>query len=113
MNIKKDSPFVYTFYAILGAITFVGIYHFSLNNEYKLCALLPTIPIASIFGLYLIYKFNSNLDGYIQSKLIFIFNTFLFYITLMLVYLKTKDLLLSTIIGILQWLFISFLIFNY
>lgn len=113
MNLKKDSPIVYAFYAILGALTFVGTYHFSLNNKYKLCALLPTIPITSILGLYLIHKYNSNLEGYIVSKFIFILNTFLFYVTLMLFYLKTKDLLLSTIIGIVQWLFISYLIFNY
>ena len=36
MNLKKDSPIVYMFYAILGALTFVGIYHFSLNNKYKI-----------------------------------------------------------------------------
>jgi uncharacterized membrane protein (GlpM family) len=113
MKLEKDSPIVYMFYAILGALTFVGTYHFSLNNEYKLCALLPTIPIASILGLYLIHKYNSNLEGYIQSKFIFILNTFLFYVTLMLFYLQTKDLLLSTIIGIVQWLFVSYLIFNY
>ena len=32
---------------------------------------MPTIPIASILGLYLIHKYNSNLEGYIVSKFIF------------------------------------------
>lgn len=113
MNLKKDSPIVYAFYALFGALVFVGTYHFSLNNKYKLCSFMPTIPIPGLLGIYLIHKYNSNLEGYIQSKFIFILNTFLFYVTLMLFYLKTKDLLLSTIIGIVQWLFISFLIFNY
>jgi len=45
MNLKKDSSIVYAFYAILGALTFVGIYHFSLNNKYNLCSFMPTIPI--------------------------------------------------------------------
>lgn len=74
---------------------------------------MPTIPITGILGLYLIYRFNNNLQGYIKSKIIFIINTFLFYLTLMLIYLKTKNLSLSIIISSLQWLFINYLILNY
>jgi len=68
---------------------------------------MPTIPIPGILGIYLIHKYNSNLEGYIQSKFIFILNTFLFYVTLILFYL-TNNIILSLISMSIVWLAILY-----
>ena len=43
--IKKDTPIIYILVALVGAILLTTSYYLSLQNKYKLCALIPTLPI--------------------------------------------------------------------
>ena len=52
MSLKKNSPIVYAFYGILGIILLTTLYYFSLQKKYKICALIPAIPIIGLTGLF-------------------------------------------------------------
>ena len=44
---------------ILGAVLFTSIYYFSQKKEYKLCALIPALPIVGLYGLIIINNINN------------------------------------------------------
>ena len=113
MNIKKDSSFVYAFYAILGAILLTTSYYFSLQNKYKICALIPALPIVGIVGLLFIYVNEGNSKEYIIYHIKFLLFTVLLYVLMLIINFFIKNLFLSIIYALLIWLFIvyKFLIF--
>jgi uncharacterized membrane protein (GlpM family) len=101
--IKKDSPIIYICVALIGAIILTIIYHFSLENKYKICALIPALPIIGLIGLYFIILNKGNIKGYIINHIKFLLITTSLYIfTLIFLYLK-YNLLLSLIISFMLW----------
>ena len=94
----------YLFHGILGAILFILTYHFSVNKYSTLTALLPAVPLAGIYGLYLIYSENGNIKNYLTKISLFIMTALIFYIAILIVYIKSKNLLLALILGALIWL---------
>ena len=94
----------YLFHGILGAILFMLTYHFSVNKYSTLTALLPALPIAGMYGLYSIYSENGNIKNYLTKISLFVMTALIFYIAILIVYIKSKNLLLSLILGGLIWL---------
>jgi uncharacterized membrane protein (GlpM family) len=94
----------YLFHGILGAILFMLTYHFSVNKYSTLTALLPAIPLAGMYGLYLIYSKNGNVINYLTKISLFIMTALIFYVAILIVYIKSKNLLLALILGGLIWL---------
>ena len=80
MNLKKDSPIVYSFYAILGAIILTTLYYFSLQNKYKISALIPALPVVGIIGLLFIFINKGNSKEYIINHIKFLLLTVLLYV---------------------------------
>ena len=94
----------YLFHGMLGAILFMLTYHFSVNKYSTLTALLPAVPLAGMYGLYLIYSENGNVKNYLTKISLFIMTSLIFYIAILIVYIKSKNLLLALILGALIWL---------
>ena len=94
----------YLFHGILGAILFMLTYHFSVNKYSTLTALLPAVPLAGMYGLYLIYSENGNIKNYLTKISLFIMTALIFYVAILIVYIKSKNLLLALILGGLIWL---------
>lgn len=94
----------YLFHGMLGAILFMLTYHFSVNKYSTLTALLPAVPLAGMYGLYLIYSENGNVKNYLTKISLFIMTALIFYIAILIVYIKSKNLLLALILGALIWL---------
>ena len=101
--IKKDSPIIYICVALIGATLITISYHFSLENKYKICSLIPALPIIGLTGLYFIILNKGNIKGYIINHIKFLLiTTSLYFFTLIFLYLK-YDLLLSLIISFILW----------
>jgi len=113
MNLKKDSPIVYAFYAILGAILLTTMYYFSLQNKYKICALIPALPVVGIVGLLFIFKNKGNSKEYIINHIKFLLLTVLLYVLILFTFYLTNNIVLSLISMSIIWLAIlyKFLIF--
>tara|TARA_Y100000389_G_scaffold176497_2_gene188059 strand:- start:2319 stop:2483 length:165 start_codon:yes stop_codon:yes gene_type:complete len=50
--IKKDNPYIYILVALVGAIILTTSYHLSLQNKYKICALISALPVIGLLGLF-------------------------------------------------------------
>jgi len=113
MNFKKDSPIVYTFYGILGTILLTTLYYFSLQNKYKICALIPALPVVGIIGLLFIFINEGNSKDYIIYHIKFLLFTVLLYVLILFTFYLTNNIILSLISILIIWLLIlyKFLIF--
>ena len=101
--IKKDSPIIYIFVGLIGALFLTTSYHFSLQNKYKICSIIPTIPIIGLLGLIFITLNSGNINGYITNHIKFLLITCTLYIsTLFFLYLK-YDLLFSLFFSLILW----------
>lgn len=113
--IKKDSPIIYILVSLIGATLLTISYHFSLQNKYKICALIPALPIIGLTGLFFLTLNKGNFEGYILNHIRFLLiTTSLYFFTLIFLYLK-YDLLLSLIISFMLWcifVYINFSIIN-
>lgn len=101
----------YILYSLVGAILFPLTYHFSLNNKYKICSLIPAIPIIGLTGLFFIINNKGNINGYITNHMQFLFFTFTMYIFLLIIYYFTKKIYLSIVLALLIWFCIIYLKF--
>ena len=84
------------------------MYHFSLNNKYKICSLIPTIPILGITGLFFIINNNGNINSYINKHMQFLLCTLTIYLILLTIYYFTKKIFLSIFLSIFLALLIWF-----
>ena len=101
--IRKDSPYIYILVALVGAILLTTSYHFSLQNKYKLCALIPALPIIGLFGLFFITLNKGNSNGYIINHIKFLLTTTsLYFFTLLFLYFN-YDLILSLFFSFILW----------
>ena len=103
----------YLFHGIIGAILFMLTYHFSVNKYSTLTALVPAVPLAGMYGLYLINSKNGNVINYLTKISLFIMTALIFYVAILIVYIKSKNLLLALILGSLIWLVSCFFNLDY
>ncbi len=96
----------YIIYSIIGAIIFPLMHYFSLNKKYKICALLPAIPLVGLTGLFFIIKNKGNINNYVLNHSRFLFTTLIMYIILTIVYYFTKKIYLSIFISFIIWFFL-------
>tara|TARA_B110001450_G_scaffold74540_2_gene71033 strand:+ start:8416 stop:8760 length:345 start_codon:yes stop_codon:yes gene_type:complete len=108
MNLKKNSPIVYTFYGILGTILLTTLYYFSLQNKYKICALIPAIPVIGLTGLFFVLNNNGSYKNYITNHIKFLLTTVFFYILMLIINFFIKNLFISIISALLIWLAIVY-----
>jgi len=94
----------YLIHGTIGAILFMLTYHFSVNKYSTITALLPAVPLAGLYGLYLIYNENSNIKNYLTKISIFIATALIFYVVMLIIYTKTKNILLALIVGAFIWI---------
>lgn len=101
--IKKDSIYVYIFIALLGAIILTSSYYFSLQKNYKICSLIPAIPIMGLLGLFFITSNKGNNINYIINHIKFIAITLCLYLlTLLFLYFK-YDIITSLFFSFILW----------
>ncbi len=114
--ISKNSPYIYILVALIGAILLTTSYHFSLQNKYKICALIPALPIIGLTGLFFITLNKGNTKGYIFNHIRFLLITScLYFFTLLFLYLN-YDLLLSLFFSFILWsilIYINFSVIKY
>ena len=103
----------YLFHGIIGAILFMLTYHFSVNKYSTLTALVPAVPLAGMYGLYLINSKNGNVINYLTKISLFIMTALIVYVAILIVYIKSKNLLLALILGSLIWLVSCFFNLDY
>ena len=101
----------YILYSIVGAIILPLIYHLSLYNKYKLCALIPALPIIGLFGLFSIINNSGNIKGFIYNHIKFLACTISLYLVILLIYFFSKKIILSIILALLFWL--SIICYNF
>ena len=103
----------YLFHGILGAIIFMLMYHLVINKYSTITALIPAFPLVGMYGLYLIYINNGNIKNYLTKISVFVTTALIFYITMLMIYIKTKNLLYGLTVGIVIWLISCCLNLNY
>jgi hypothetical protein len=111
--IEKNNPILYILFALIGAILLTSSYHFSLQNKYKICALIPALPIIGLTGLFFITLNKGNTSEYILNHIRFLLiTTSLYFFILIFLYFK-YDLLLSLIFSFVLWfIFVYMNFFN-
>jgi len=95
----------YIIYGIFGAILFPLIYHLSLKQNTKLCALLPALPVLGITGLILTNinenkKKNILTKNYLENIIIFILLSLIIYIIIYVFYGITNNIVISILISL-------------
>lgn len=98
----------YIIYSIVGAILLPFMYFFSKNKQYKLCALIPAIPVLGLTGLFMLINYNANIYKYIKNHIKFLTSTILFYILLIFIFYLSNNIYLSITISILLWCIIVY-----
>jgi len=98
----------YIFYGIIGAIGLPLMYHLSLKQNSKLCALIPALPLLGITGLILT---NMNTNGnknkhfltkdYLKNIITFITLALTIYIIIYLLYEVTNNVITSITISLI------------
>lgn len=97
----------YLLHAIVGAILLPILYYYSLKKNSLICALIPTIPILGLYGLYCTVDNNGNIDKYLKNITIFGLLYALFFLLIIFLYNNTKDIVSSAIISLVLWLIIT------
>lgn len=107
----------YVIYSIIGAIVLPLQYYFSKNKQYKLCALIPTMPILGLLGLFMLIFYNGNINKYInkyiKNHIAFLICTISLYISLIFIYYLTNNIVLSLVLAILIWSCIVYNVLNF
>lgn len=97
----------YLIHAIAGALLLPILYYYSLKKNSLICALIPTIPILGLYGLYCTVDNNGNIDKYLKNITIFGLLYALFFLLIIFLYNNTKDIVSSAIISLVLWLIIT------
>ena len=101
--ISKNSPIMYIFVSLIGAILLTISYHFSLQNKYKLCALIPALPIIGLTGFFFIILNKGNIKGYIINHIIFLLITCSLYFFILVFLYFNYGFITSFIISFILW----------
>lgn len=109
---NKENIYYYILYSLIGGTILPLQYYLSLQNNSKICAFLPTIPILGLSGLFFIIFNNGFSQGnkYITNHLKFLSVTISMYIIILIINYITENLLLAVSIGIIMWVITNYLI---
>ena len=102
MNYKLN--FEYLKHGLLGAVMFMISYHFSIEKKSTLTALVPAVPILGLYGLFITISNKNNIDNYLQKISIFISISLIFYLAVLFMYKKNKNIIIALSCGFLIWL---------
>tara|TARA_Y100001980_G_C14249712_1_gene95235 strand:+ start:20 stop:361 length:342 start_codon:yes stop_codon:yes gene_type:complete len=112
--IRKDSPIIYICVALVGAILLTTSYHLSLQNKYKLCALIPALPVIGLSGLFFITLNKGNYKGYIFNHIRFLLITGSFYFLILFFLYFNNNLIVSLFFSFILWIILICInLFNY
>jgi len=116
---RENSPITYAIYGTIGAVYMTSMLYLSSHEKYKLTALIPTIPVFSLFGLYFINASASNSTHenkqYIKHLIVFLLNTTVLFIIIYLSYSYfgyKQSLLWSVVISLIVWFIFIYLFIN-
>jgi len=87
----------YSIIFLLGGTLFTILYHYCKNNNTIISSLIPAFPTLFLFGLLSTIYFNGNILAYIKNSSLNFFLTFSFCVFLYLMFLYSKNILLSLI----------------
>lgn len=107
---KNKTGFI--LHAIVGSILLPILYYYSLKKNSMICALIPTIPLLGLYGLYCINENNGNIQKYLIDIIVFGLFYMLFFILTLLIYNTINNIILATSISLLLWLGITILYTN-
>ena len=107
---KNKTGFI--LHAITGSILLPILYYYSLKKNSMICALIPTIPLLGLYGMYCINENNGNIQKYLIDIIVFGFFYMLFFILTLLIYNTINNIVLATSISLLLWLGITILYMN-
>jgi len=103
----------YLLHSIVGAILLPILYYYSLKKNSLICALIPTIPILGLYGLYCTIDNNGNINKYLKNITIFGLLYALFFLLIIFLYNNTKDIVSSAIISLVLWIIITMMYIVY
>jgi len=103
----------YLIHAIAGALLLPILYYYSLKKNSLMCALIPTIPVLGLYGLYCTVDNNGNIDKYLKNITIFGVLYALFFLLIIFLYNNTKDIVSSAIISLVLWIIITMMYIVY
>ena len=118
MNIDKlenSKNLNYIMHFIFGGIMFTLIYYFSQTKQFKICALIPSIPVLGLYSLFLILinHYSSERQkvlNYLIYKFKFISLVLLFYILIYILYLLTNKINFSISVAFIIWMLLAYLL---
>lgn len=96
----------YFIYSIVGALILPLLYYYSKHGKYKICALIPALPIVGLLGLCFIIFHKGDINGYIINHTKFLLFTIFFYLCLLILYYFTKKIFLSILLALIIWIII-------
>lgn len=99
----------YAIHGIAGALLLPVLYYYSLQKNSLMCALIPTIPILGIYGLYCTIDNKGNLDKYLKNIIIFGIMYVGFFSLMYYIYDITNNILLASAISMIVWTLITLL----
>lgn len=102
----------YVIFSLFGAIVLPLQYYFSKNKQYKLCAIIPTIPILGLTGLFMLIFYNGNINKYIKNHIAFLTCTISLYISLIFIYYLTNNIIVSLVLAMIIWCCIVYNVLN-
>ena len=94
---------------LFGGTLMTLVYYFSKKNT-LFCALIPTLPIFFLTGLFYIYKFKGNCNNYIIHSIVYILCYLTFLLLLYGIFHNNNQLLLYTIMALVIYGFLLFYI---
>jgi len=97
----------YIMHAIAGALLLPILYYYSLKKNSLMCALIPTIPILGLYGLYCVQENNGNIEKYLKNIIIFGSMYAGFFLLISYLYKATNNIVTSSCISLIVWFFIS------
>ena len=97
----------YLLHALAGALLLPILYYYSLKKNSLMCALIPTIPVLGLYGLYCTMDNNGNIDKYLKNIILFGVMYVGFFLLIHFLYNYTNDIFVSSIISLIVWFIIT------
>jgi uncharacterized membrane protein (GlpM family) len=103
----------YIIHAIAGALLLPILYYYSLKKNSLMCALIPTIPVLGLYGLYCTVDRNGDIDKYLKNITTFGVIYALFFLMTICLYKFTNDIVLSSILSLIVWFIVTIIYILY
>ena len=98
----------YLIHFCIGGLLFIIIKYCSNNHLTKITALIPTIPILGIYGLFMCIKNKENLNTYLLNISNYILIALGFYILILIINKFIKKIFISLIISLIIWFIVVY-----